>query len=67
MNVSHHQVGIYLTLHLFYIFAPSVMNEDVIEPRDFILCWIATCLWIYSSFVFIPKVWYPVIAKQKSN
>jgi hypothetical protein len=37
-----------------------LLNEDVTRSRDIILPMIATGLWIYSSFVFIPKVWYPL-------
>ncbi len=37
-----------------------VLNEDVLGSREIILPMIATGLWIYSSFVFIPKKWYPL-------
>lgn len=38
-----------------------VLDEAVLEPRDIFLPVIATCLWIYSSFIFIPRVWYPLL------
>ncbi|KAL7473214.1 hypothetical protein ACHAXS_013630 [Conticribra weissflogii] len=40
-----------------------VMEEDTPESRDVILPAIAGCLWIYSSFVFIPFEWYPQLKK----
>eukprot|EP01083_Nonionella_stella_P191507 708754_1 len=40
-----------------------VVNESQIGPRDVILPSIAMVLWIYSSFVFIPRVWYPQLTK----
>lgn len=40
-----------------------VVEEDVVEFRDIILPAIATCLWIYSSFIFIPNEWYPLLKK----
>eukprot|EP01083_Nonionella_stella_P286625 975527_1 len=40
-----------------------VMGEDVVEFRDVILPAITTCLWIYSSFIFIPREWYPLLKK----
>jgi hypothetical protein len=41
-----------------------VMNADVSVPRDVILPVIATGLWIYSTFVFIPKEWYPLMQRK---
>ncbi len=38
-----------------------LLNEQVLGSRDIVLPMIATGLWIYSSFVFIPKVWYPLV------
>jgi hypothetical protein len=40
-----------------------VMNEAEIESRDIILPTIAACLWLYSSFVFIPREWLPLLNK----
>lgn len=33
-------------------------------PRDVVLPAIAAGLWIYSSFVFIPREWYPQLKKK---
>ena len=41
-----------------------VMNEDVLVPRDAILPLIATALWVYSSFVFIPREWFPLVHRK---
>ena len=38
-----------------------MMEEDEIQSRDVILPVMATGLWIYSSFVFIPREWYPLL------
>lgn len=38
-----------------------LMNEDVLGSRDIVLSIIATGLWIYSSFVFIPRIWFPLV------
>lgn len=40
------------------------LNETNVESRDVFLPAIAFCLWIYSTFVFIPKEWYPLIKKK---
>lgn len=40
-----------------------VMDEDVLENRDIILPVIAGALWLYSSFVFIPREWFPLLKK----
>jgi hypothetical protein len=41
-----------------------VLNEDAIGSREIILPMITTGLWIYSSFVFIPKEWYPLAKRD---
>jgi hypothetical protein len=38
-----------------------VMEENAIESRDLIIPAIAGALWIYSSFIFIPREWWPLI------
>ena len=40
-----------------------VMDEDQLESRDIILPIITTALWVYSSFFFIPREWYPLLKK----
>lgn len=37
------------------------LNETNIEFRDVVLPAIAFGLWIYSTFVFLPREWYPLI------
>jgi hypothetical protein len=43
-----------------------VLEQPAIEGRDVIMPLIAAALWIYSTFIFIPQVWYPLI-KNSSN
>lgn len=40
-----------------------VLEEEALEARDVILPALATLLWLYSSFIFIPKLWYPLLKK----
>lgn len=37
------------------------LNETNLEKRDVLLPAIAFGLWVYSTFVFIPREWYPLI------
>jgi hypothetical protein len=37
------------------------MNETNLESRDVFLPAMAFSLWIYSTFVFLPREWYPLI------
>jgi len=41
-----------------------VVVEEVLEPRDVVLPIIALCLWLYSSFIFIPHEWYPLLKEE---
>ena len=43
-----------------------VFAQQKIEYSDMVLPFIAGVLWIYSSFIFIPRVWYPLIKKVES-
>ena len=42
------------------------LKETNLESRDVLLPVIAFCLWLYSTFVFIPYEWYPLIKKNKA-
>ena len=44
-----------------------VMAEEVVESRDIVLPIIALCLWLYSSFIFIPYEWYPLLKDEGSS
>ena len=41
-----------------------VLEQPIIEGRDVIVPLLASALWIYSSFIFIPREWYPVLCKK---
>lgn len=44
-----------------------VMEQNTIEIRDVIIPMIAGALWLYSTFVFIPREWYPLIKKARGK
>jgi hypothetical protein len=44
-----------------------VVEQNTIEIRDVIIPMIAGSLWLYSTFVFIPREWYPLIKKARGK
>mmetsp|Transcript_3561 Transcript_3561/g.7869 ORF Transcript_3561/g.7869 Transcript_3561/m.7869 type:complete len:222 (+) Transcript_3561:126-791(+) len=44
-----------------------VSEEDELVSRDVIVPVIVTAIWIYTSFVFIPRVWYPLLKEQSGS
>ena len=50
-----------------WILMRVVAEEEVLEPRDIVLPLIALCLWLYSSFIFIPHEWYPLLKDEGSS
>lgn len=43
------------------------LNETNLESRDVLLPAIAFILWTYSTFIFLPREWYPLIIKTKTG
>ena len=44
-----------------------VAEEEALEHRDVVLPIIALCLWLYSTFIFIPYEWYPLLKDEGSS
>jgi len=44
-----------------------VVAEEVLEPRDIVLPVTAICLWLYSTLIFIPYEWYPLLKEEESS
>ena len=42
-----------------------VLEQPIIESRDVIVPLLASALWMYSSFIFIPREWYPALCKKQ--
>ena len=42
-------------------------EEEVLEPRDIVLPIVALCLWLYSTLIFIPHEWYPLLKDEGSS
>jgi hypothetical protein len=40
-----------------------VMEQSTLGGRDVVIPLLATALWIYSTFIFIPREWYPLLKK----
>lgn len=38
-----------------------LLEQPSIDGRDVIMPLITAALWIYSTFIFIPQIWYPLI------